>query len=73
MKVFATHVTRYWYSDAVSTCHTEVHLAPRPRPNQILLEHQSYGESAAGFGGDRGRIISATRSRRSPFTSLTGS
>jgi transglutaminase-like putative cysteine protease len=39
MKVFATHVTRYWYSDAVSTCHTEVHLAPRPRPNQILLEH----------------------------------
>jgi transglutaminase-like putative cysteine protease len=39
MKVLATHITRYWYSDPVSTCHTEVHLAPRPRPNQTLLEH----------------------------------
>jgi transglutaminase-like putative cysteine protease len=39
MKVLATHITRYWYSDTVSTCHTEVHLAPRPRPNQVLLEH----------------------------------
>jgi transglutaminase-like putative cysteine protease len=39
MKVFATHVTRYWYSEPVSTCHTEVHLAPRPRANQVLLEH----------------------------------
>src|ERR1019366_5708293 len=39
MKVLATHITRYWYSGLVSTCHNEVHLAPRPRANQILLEH----------------------------------
>jgi transglutaminase-like putative cysteine protease len=39
MKVLATHITRYWYSDPVSTCHNEVHLAPRPRANQILLDH----------------------------------
>jgi transglutaminase-like putative cysteine protease len=39
MKVLATHITRYWYSGPVSTCHNEVHLAPRPRANQILLEH----------------------------------
>ena len=39
MKVLATHITRYWYSDPVSTCHNEVHLAPRPRANQILLDY----------------------------------
>jgi transglutaminase-like putative cysteine protease len=39
MKLLATHITRYWYSEPVSTCHTEVHLAPRPRANQTLLEH----------------------------------
>ncbi len=38
MKVLATHVTRYWYSGPVSMCHTEVHLRPRPRPNQTILE-----------------------------------
>ncbi len=39
MKVQATHVTRYWYSGPVSACHTEVHLTPRPRANQVLIEH----------------------------------
>jgi transglutaminase-like putative cysteine protease len=39
MKVLATHITRYWYSGPVSTCHNEVHLAPRPRANQTLIEH----------------------------------
>jgi transglutaminase-like putative cysteine protease len=38
MKVLATHVTRYWYSGPVSMCHTEVHLRPRPREHQTILE-----------------------------------
>jgi transglutaminase-like putative cysteine protease len=39
MKLLATHVTRYWYSDSVSLCHTEVYLAPRVRKSQTVLEH----------------------------------
>jgi transglutaminase-like putative cysteine protease len=39
MKLLATHITRYWYSGPVSMCHTEVHLAPRPRKNQTILEY----------------------------------
>jgi transglutaminase-like putative cysteine protease len=39
MKLLATHVTRYWYSGAVSMCHTEVHLEPRPREHQTILEY----------------------------------
>jgi transglutaminase-like putative cysteine protease len=38
MKLLATHVTRYWYSGPVSMCHTEVHLKPRPREHQTILE-----------------------------------
>ena len=38
MKLLATHVTRYWYSGPVSMCHTEVHLQPRPREHQTILE-----------------------------------
>ena len=38
MKLITSHITRYWYSDSVSTCHTEVHLEPRPRPHQAVLE-----------------------------------
>ncbi|HTW66344.1 MAG TPA: transglutaminase family protein [Bryobacteraceae bacterium] len=38
MKLLATHTTRYWYSGPVSMCHTEVHLQPRPRPHQTILE-----------------------------------
>ncbi len=39
MKLLATHITRYWYSEPVSLCHTEVYLAPRMRRSQTLLEH----------------------------------
>jgi transglutaminase-like putative cysteine protease len=39
MKLLATHTTRYWYSGPVSMCHTEVHLTPRPRTNQTILEY----------------------------------
>ncbi len=38
MKLLATHITRYWYSGPVSMCHTEVHLTPRPREHQTILE-----------------------------------
>ena len=38
MKLLATHITRYWYSGPVSMCHTEVHLQPRARKNQTVLE-----------------------------------
>lgn len=40
MKLLATHITRYWYSEPVSLCHTEVHLAPRSRKNQTVLDHE---------------------------------
>ncbi|MES1258277.1 MAG: transglutaminase family protein [Acidobacteriota bacterium] len=39
MKVKTTHTTTYLYSDPVSVCHTEVHLAPRECPHQRLLSH----------------------------------
>jgi transglutaminase-like putative cysteine protease len=39
LKFLATHLTRYWYSGPVSTSHTEVHLAPRARVNQSVLEY----------------------------------
>jgi transglutaminase-like putative cysteine protease len=38
MKLIATHITRYWYSGPVSMCHTEVHLHPRVRQHQTVLE-----------------------------------
>jgi transglutaminase-like putative cysteine protease len=38
MRLLATHVTRYWYSGPVSMCHTEVHLHPRARKNQTILD-----------------------------------
>ncbi|HUI80859.1 MAG TPA: transglutaminase family protein [Bryobacteraceae bacterium] len=34
-----THTTTYLYSEPVSICHTEVHLAPRGDRNQHLIEH----------------------------------
>jgi transglutaminase-like putative cysteine protease len=40
MKLLATHITRYWYSGAVSMCNTEVHLQPRSRANQTVLEYE---------------------------------
>ena len=36
----ATHTTTYLYSDPVSICHTEVHLAPRGGWGQRVLEHE---------------------------------
>jgi transglutaminase-like putative cysteine protease len=38
MKLLATHVTRYLYSGEVSMCNTEVHLQPRSREHQTILE-----------------------------------
>jgi transglutaminase-like putative cysteine protease len=40
MRLRATHVTRYLYAEAVSTCHTEVRLAPRARVGQTPLAHR---------------------------------
>lgn len=40
MKLLATHVTRYWYSEPVSMCHTQTHLMPRACPNQAVLEYE---------------------------------
>ena len=39
MLLRATHTTTYLYSDPVSICHTEVHLAPRDDRNQRVLDH----------------------------------
>src|SRR3954462_2181716 len=36
----ATHTTTYLYSDLVSICHTEAHLAPRAFWGQAVLEHE---------------------------------
>lgn len=35
-----THTTTYLYSEPVSICHTEVHLAPREFDGQALFEHE---------------------------------
>jgi len=40
MELLATHITRYWYSEPVSMCHTEAHLIPRACPNQTVLEYE---------------------------------
>ena len=53
MKVLATHITRYWYSGPVSTCHNEVHLAPRPRANQTLIEHSLTVDPVPDFVASR--------------------
>jgi transglutaminase-like putative cysteine protease len=39
MKLRATHTTTYLYTDPVSVCHTLVHLTPRDRGNQRMLDH----------------------------------
>lgn len=36
----ASHTTTYLYSDPVSICHTEVHLAPRAQWSQSVIEHE---------------------------------
>jgi len=40
MLLRATHTTTYLYSEPVSICHTEVHLAPRLSERQRLVEHE---------------------------------
>ncbi|MFN7649348.1 MAG: transglutaminase N-terminal domain-containing protein [Acidobacteriota bacterium] len=40
MLLRATHTTTYLYSEPVSICHTEVHLAPRHSSRQRLVEHE---------------------------------
>ncbi len=39
MLIRATHTTTYLYSEPVSICHTEVHLAPRNDRNQSVLDY----------------------------------
>ena len=39
MLLQATHTTTYLYSEPVSICHTEAHLAPRDHWGQSVLEH----------------------------------
>jgi transglutaminase-like putative cysteine protease len=39
MMLRATHTTTYLYSEPVSICHTEVHLAPREDHNQRVAEY----------------------------------
>src|SRR5882724_11036431 len=40
MTVHTAHTTTYLYSEPVSICHTQVHLAPRECPHQRLLWHR---------------------------------
>ena len=53
MKLQATHTTRYLYSDVVSTCHSEAHLAPRPCPGQSVLNHHLSIDPAPDFSASR--------------------
>jgi len=40
MKVTASHTTTYLYSNPVSICHTQTHLAPRESARQKVLSHE---------------------------------
>ena len=40
MIVTASHTTTYLYSNPVSICHTQTHLAPRESPRQKVLSHE---------------------------------
>jgi transglutaminase-like putative cysteine protease len=40
MLLRAVHSTTYKYSDPVSLCHSEVHLAPRATHNQSVISHE---------------------------------
>jgi transglutaminase-like putative cysteine protease len=59
MRLQATHVTRYLYAEAVSTCQTEVRLVPRVRSGQVPLSHHfdivpspSYSSSREDYFGN---------------------
>jgi transglutaminase-like putative cysteine protease len=53
MKLQATHTTRYLYSEVVSTCHSEAHLAPRPCPGQTVLDYGLSIDPAPDFSASR--------------------
>lgn len=53
MKLQATHTTRYLYSEVVSTCHSEAHLAPRACPGQTVLSHNLTIDPAPDFSSSR--------------------
>jgi transglutaminase-like putative cysteine protease len=48
-----SHTTTYLYSDPVSICHTEVHLAPRQYRDQRLLAHDLVIDPAPEFSLQR--------------------
>jgi transglutaminase-like putative cysteine protease len=53
MKLSVTHTTRYLYAETVSTCHNEVHLAPRPKSNQSVVHHELHVSPAPDFSVSR--------------------
>jgi transglutaminase-like putative cysteine protease len=53
MKLAVTHTTRYLYSETVSTCHNEVHLAPRPTVYQEVDHHELHVSPAPDFSVSR--------------------
>jgi transglutaminase-like putative cysteine protease len=48
MMLRVIHRTTYSYGEAVSVCHTEARLAPRPERGQTLFDHQLIVEPAPG-------------------------
>jgi transglutaminase-like putative cysteine protease len=53
MRLRAAHVTRYNYAETVSTCHTEVRLAPRERAGQARISHNLDVSPAPNFSASR--------------------
>lgn len=53
MLLRTTHITRYAYRGPVSLCHTEVHLTPRMRVNQTVLEFELEANPAPDFSSSR--------------------
>lgn len=53
MKLAVTHTTRYLYAASVSTCHNEVHLAPRPTAHQAVEHHELHVSPAPDFSVSR--------------------
>jgi transglutaminase-like putative cysteine protease len=53
MKLRATQTTRYLYSGAVSTCHSEAHLTPRSCQGQTVLDHDLSVDPVPEFSASR--------------------
>jgi len=53
MLLRTTHTTRYAYQRPVSVCHTEVHLTPRMRVHQTVLEYELAANPAPDFSSSR--------------------